>query len=272
MTPRLTPNDWDDLTLTASSAATLNPISNTQNTVRGRVWRSVGTGTATWTGTFTDGLPRTASHFSLHHHRTHGGNVRLELLDGDSPPGVVYDSTALPTYTAPATGGYEFSTGTNDPHLRESPFWHYFAETEYYGVRVTFSSFSTTYGADVWQVSRPALGRYFSLGWNPAFGLSLGIESVGDSNRSLGGSLRGWEGGKWRTLTGDLHKIDESERATWIDLMRLLGTSRDFVFDVFPDVGGRQQRDYFMLAKFIGLDALSRQVRVLNKRFQIQEV
>lgn len=260
-------NDHDDATLTASATeASGFAVEETQNDLRDHVYRSVGTSSVSITGVLS--ASRTASAFFLFRHTAHGGNVRLQLYSDAGATAQVYDSTALPAVWYTDSDPYVWSTGTNDPFKSESPYRLFFAATEYRSYKITFGGTPT---ASYWQVSRIVLGKYLELARQPKFGLSQDRADLTDRNRSMGGSLRTNFGASWRTLTADLGKVNDNERATWDKIKRQVGTGRSFAISVYPGDGTDLERDYTMLVKFATLDPLVRDMRLYTQRLQLEE-
>jgi len=257
---RIVPDDWRDATLACSvTPPTGFEVENTQNTIRSDVFRTDDTTTMTITATMPGTL--TASAFFMFNHLLHGASVRVQLGS--------YDSGTIPVlwYTTTDDVG-TFASGTKDPYKSESPFRLYFPETTYSSAQVTISG--TPSAVSYFQIGRIILGRYFEVGKDPDFGLTLGFESTGRNNRTDGGSLRSYEGEAWPVLNFDLHYIREEYRAWWLNFMRRVKTSEDFAVSVFPEDGTTLERDHTINGTFHNLDPLNRQVKRLTKRFQIE--
>jgi hypothetical protein len=139
--------------------------------------------------------------------------------------------------------------------------------------RVYFSNNAATYGAEYWQVCRFVLGHYLAPAFTAQYGNLLNVVNQSDRNRSRAGSLRRNVGPRWRTMTLDLIRVPESDRAMWIDLRNKLGTDRDFVLSVFPEEGTRRERDHTINCVFSSPDPLERwHPGYLKHRLQIEEV
>lgn len=275
---RLVPRNFhDESFLIASSTVSGFDASNTQNSIRQKVWRSVDTADATIEGAFLDNLSRYIDFFGMFLHQCHGGKIQLELFSDTGWTTSVYNSGAVNVINIVPTDGIDwgidpFGTGRIDPFIEAAPYWLWHTATACKSYRISLSNHSLTYGHNYWQVSRFFLGRSFELFRQPEFGASLGIKDLTDRNRSRGASLRTNIGERWRTMEMNLGAMEESERAGWIDTFKYCGTGRDFVVSLFPQEGTRLERDHILNAKFAALDAIGRQVNRLTGRLQVEEV
>lgn len=271
-------NFHDEATLSVEFPSVVGfPASNTQNRIRSRVWMATDGTDQSIYGTYADNLSRTASYFGMFRHLCQGGNVRLRLYTDASWTSLIFDSSANPVINVVVIDGIDWGIapysggGTIDPFLLEAPYWLYFSPTAHLSYRITFTGNVTTYGTPFWQVCRLVLGNFFQVNINPSYGHTIGFVDQTDSNRSRGGTLRTNIGPTWKTMQMQLDAVEESERAGWLDIMRYVGTSRDFVTALFVGENSRRERDHHILGLFSNLDALGRQVNRLTKKFQIQE-
>jgi hypothetical protein len=277
---KITPRNFhDEATLSVQIAPPTGfSITNTQNTQRGRVWRSVDGTNQYWSGTYDDALPRTASAFSLFRHRCRGGNVRLQLYSDAAWTTQVYDSTALPVSNISITEGLDwginpYGEGNIDPFATEAPYWLYFNETQHLSYRVTFSSNVSTYGYAYWQICRVYLGLHYELPYTALYDFPINYVDRTDRNRSRGGSLRTNTGQDWKTMTLEIKRVPAADGPGWLDIMHYLKTGKDFVLDLYPGEDTRRRRDHFIDCKFSQLDPLLRfHPEYLSKRIQIEEV
>ncbi len=69
-----------------------------------------------------------------------------------------------------------------------------------------------------------------------------------------------------------MDKIDETQRAAFLDILQYAGTSKDVVASLFPQDGTRLERDHIINGKFSNLNALGRQVSYLTGHLQLEEV
>jgi hypothetical protein len=276
---RIVPRNFhDEATLTTElSSVPGSTFQNTQNCIRSRVWQSVGPDDQYLLGSFDDGLDRTITFFGMFNHRCHGGSVQLQLYSDAGWVSLVYDSGPLPAINVVPTDGADwginpYGAGSNDPFLLSAPFWIWVPETTFLSYKISFSGCVSTYGADYWQVERFFMGQYIQAAYPPDFGATLGFVDQSDRNRSRGGSLRTNVGPIWRVMQMDLVRIDEDQRAAWLDIWRYCGTGRDIVVSLYSEDGTRLERDHLMNAKLVALDVLNRNVAILTSKLQIEEV
>lgn len=271
-------NFHDEATLTTEiPAADGFEIVNTQNCIRGDVWRSTGPADQSIFGTFADGFARTISSFSFFRHRCSGGNVRFEGFSDPAWTTRVIDSTVLPVIWYTATDGLDwgvnpYGTGSTDPFVTLAPFRAWLTPAACLSYKITFSDNVSTYGAAYWQVCRFFIGNHYATPRQPNFGLMLGRADLTDRDRSVGGSLRTNLSESWKTMSMEFNGITEDQRPAWIDIMEYALTGRDIVFSLYSEDFTRLGRDHFINCTMSGLDAINRQVRVLTKKLQIEEV
>lgn len=257
-------------------------IVNTQNRKRSRVWRAddssaAGGGDDQYiAGVFDDAIEREPNFFGFFRHRCHGGKVRLQLYSDAGLSVEVYDSGAVDVITAINTSGFNwgidpYGVGPYDPFITASPFYLWFTPTACLSYRVSFSDFSTAFGAEAWEVSTFWLGRYFSPVRQPGFGASFGWIDLTESDRSRGGTLYSNVGAKAKTLRLDMQHINEDERAAWVDIVEQCGLGRDVVISQYSEEGTRRERDHVLHGTFSALDPIGRNVRTLSKTLQFQE-
>jgi hypothetical protein len=257
-------------------------IVNTQNRKRSRVWRSADSTAADAgvdqfiAGTFEDGLSREPNFFGFFRHRCHGGKVRLELFSDDAYTTQVYDSGAVDVIRAIGTEGFNwgidpYGVGPYDPFITASPFYIWFDPVPCLSYKVTFSDFSTAFGAAAWEVATFVLGRYYVPARQPGFGAGFGWIDLSEVDRSRGGTLYSNIGAKAKTLRLDMQHINENELAAWVDIVEHCGLGRDLVISQYSDEGTRRERDHVMLGAFSALDPIGRNVGTLSKTLQFQE-
>jgi hypothetical protein len=259
-------NDWDDATLTVSTAAETGfQVENTQNTIRDKKWRTASNATQSITGVWDSS--RTVSHFSMHRHKNHAGNIRVQLYSDAGATVQVYDSGTVSAVPYTVSETYTWSDGSNDPFQEKSPYWLWFSPTIARSVKVTFSGTS----ANFYEASRLWLGRYMEFSSSPDFGAELGVQDLTDRERTQGGSLRTNESETWRTMKLDLHNVRPTEYATLLDIMDYATTSKDVVVSVYPGDGTRKEALYTMAGRLSNLNSIARQVSRYTGRIMIEE-
>jgi len=278
---RIAPRNFhDEATVTADSEATGFEVINTQNDIRTRVWRSTSSSDATVSGTMGDNIDRTISVFGMFLHRCHGGKIQFKLYSDTAWSSLVFDSGAVDVINIIPTDGMSwgynafpsYSAGDLDPFIEFQPYWLWLDPTACKSYKIVLSNHSSDFGRAEWQASRFFLGNYVEMLRQPDFGATLARVDLTDRNRSRGGSLRTNVGSSYRTMEMNLGALAETERAAWLDIMNWTGTGRAFLISLFPEEGTRFERDHIMLAKFVSLNAIGREVHRLTHRIQIEEL
>lgn len=257
---RITPDDWRDATLATSITEQAGfEAANTQNAIRGDVYRTVDTTTVTITATWS--ASRTFSALFIFNHLLHGANVRLQVG--------AYDSGTLPALWYVTSGDdYTWSTGTKDPFKSQAPYRLFFNEVTASSAQITFSG--TPSAVSYFQVGRIILGRYKELARSLRFSASSGRQGTGRSGRTDGGSRRGYGGESWQTISGDLAGLDQSERAFWADFMNHADPATDFGFSLHPGEGTRKEALTTVDAFLTNRDALNHEVGIFTGRIQVE--
>ncbi len=277
---RIIPRNFhDEATLTTQFSPVLGySIDNTKDTQRSRVWRTPDGTNQYINGTFADGLTRAPGFFGFFRHRCHGGFVRLQLYSDAAWTTQVYDSGSTSVINLVPTEGLDwgidpYGSGRIDPFLTDAPYRLWFTPTGCRSYKITFSGNVSTYGYSYWQVCRFCLGPSKELPYTALYDYPLNLVDQPERNRSRGGSLRTNVGPNWRTMTLDIKRVPETEGADWLDIVKYVGTGRDFVVSLFPSDGTRKERDHVMNCKFSVLDPLIRwHPSFLSKRLQLEEV
>jgi hypothetical protein len=286
---RIIPRNFhDEATLTITASGELNSdfaVTNTQLHPRSSVWRSnAAPGGPTPSsidikGTFSRN--RKVTFFGAFRHLCHGSKFRLQLYSDAAWAVSVYDSTALDALQSAwinnsgyAWGDDPYTISAYDPLVLESPFWLWFTEKTIRSYKLTVSNYTVGYGPDYlyWQIGRLWLGRHIEPLINPDFGLSIGWQDNTQRSRTQGGSLRTVLGNRWRVMKMTLGRVDETERAFWLDMLAFCQLGNDIVVSVFPEEASRRERDHLLDCKMSTLDVLGRQVSWLEKTLALEEL
>lgn len=282
---RIVPRNFhDEATLTASTEATLFPVTETQNSARDNVWRSTSTATATISGTFS--RSRVVNFFGMFYHRNQGSSIRVQCYTdaawssaatgGDTGTVSINKVVGGSGDTGFQWGDDPYGTGQYDPLIAEQPYWYYFpANVTLQSYKVTFSSHVTTFWSDAfWHTGRLWLGKYFQPRINPAYnGNGLAWQDNTERNRTRGGSLRTNVGFRWRQMKMTLEEVDETESPVWFDILARSGTGKDLVVSLFPEDGTRRERDNIACCKFKSLNDIVRQmVNRSTLSLQVEEI
>lgn len=252
-------NHWDEGTLTASSAVSTLPVENTRLHSRGSPWRST-TNAAQWLQR-SHTVDRAANMVAFFGHNLAGGTARLRLYSDAAATTQVYDSTALAIPAqASATAAANYGLGGNagspqaadDLFGNSQPYVLYFAATVFRAAKLDLvgGALATSY----LQVGRIWLPMYREIGANPDYGLGNARWSNTQQTRTRGGSLISNTGATARRLDLNVKTVADSEADFWDDVLRYSELAKDVFVSIFPDAGGRLQRDYAINGKFVALD------------------
>lgn len=269
-------NAVDSATLTSADFLTALPASNLSLEGRVRVARTANaTGLKTINGDFSGSTVCSACVLYAHN-LTASCTMRLRLYDGAAQTGtVVYDSG---TYSPiPATGWGDFSWGTEPWGGALFANWERpFIALYMTGVQaLSFKLELTDTGnpSGYIQAKRLFLGSYFEPTVNVSYGMELTWMDNSEQRRTQGGSIRTQAQNRYRMLTGRLGRLDESERAAFMDALRTAALRSEVFVTVFPGEGGARERDYSLLGKFTRMPGVSHnQPDNWTGEFQVEEV
>lgn len=243
-------NFFDAATLTESPAmVSTMPATNAQLTDRGKTARSTSSATQTIKGTW-GGEARIVNTFAMLRHNAQGGLVQVLLYPNSDWTGTPYDSTALTTGAAITSDSHDWGIAAsapdsaNDLLLDEAPYYLNFSNFTAKSFEIVLASCDRSY----WDIGRLWLGKYLEAPYNPNEGMSITPVTNDIQTRTKGGSVRVRAGEKWRDLRADMFYATDATRALWRDLVSYVQLSRPVLVNVFPGVGGRQERDYILEA------------------------
>lgn len=253
----ITPNYADDATITSSPAmvSTL-PITNLQDSLRGRVARSTSLATQTYLFDWSSAINVNALTIERHNYSP-AATIRYRLWDGAAQSGtLLYDSTAFSNGTTIPWGtlrwGIDSFGGTNI-----FIGWAY-AWTKLYhdsAISARSGSIVITDAANpdgYMQASRLRIGRYFE----PVVGIAQGDftpswrEST-TQQRTAGGSLRSDNLNPYRRFAFALRNLASAEMDELFEISRVVGLRKDLFVDIMPGVGGRRERNFSGPVKFV---------------------
>lgn len=271
-----------EATLTSSndpSADTGFALTNLQNFVRDELWSDSDTDPVTLTYSWGDGHDRTIDVVSIHHHEMHGATVTIEAFSDAAATVSIESYGPMPlNWWTPDSGGFDWGVENgrvvgNDPLLTSAPFRFWLPEpVTCRALSLTFDEFTLAYGATSWLASVIFAGNRFEVARNPSVGVPLGVGTIGDRGRALGGSLRASQTGRYPTVTYDFEKILDSEFSFWRDLFDVNGVSRPMLTSLYPEEGTRFERAYTILGPLTSVDALGRQIERFTGRLQIEGI
>jgi hypothetical protein len=249
----VTSNVVDAATLSSSDFQASLPVTNLQLEGRARVARTVNaSGTKTINGNFAGAT--VCSALVLYGHNLSGtATWRLRLYGSINQGGaVVYDSTTLQPQNVIGWGSFQWGVepwGSSTFRDWEQPFWTLFFNGVL-ALSFRLELVDTPNPAGYLQAGRLLIGNYLSPAYNPEYGLGLTWDTNSQQRRTLGGSVRTDRRASFRRLSFDLAELNNTERATWVDLGRSAGLHRELFVTVFPGAGGELERDHALLAKF----------------------
>lgn len=243
-------NFFDSASLTESPAlASTMPAANAQLTARDKVARSTSSASQTIKGAW-GGEARIINTFAMLRHNAQGGLVQLLLYPNADWTGTPYDSTALTTGAAITSDSHDWGIAATSPDsvndllFSEAPYYLNFSNFTAKSFEIVLTSCDRSY----WQVGRLWLGKYLEAPYNPKIGMVKAPANNDIQQRTKGGSVRARAGEKWRDLKIDMLTATDAQRALWTDLMSYVQLSRPVLVNVFPGVGGRQERDHIFEA------------------------
>lgn len=249
----LTPVVSDAATLTSSDFVAGLPVTNLQVEGRGRVARTAdATGSKVINGDLA-GVSALSGLVLYNHNLSGTALLRLQAWDGLSQTGtMVYDSGSV--NATPPVGWGDFGWGAIPWGANIFYSWGraftdlWFPAVGALSFRITITDTSNPDG--YLQIKRLLLGPYFEPFVNLEVGMQLHWEDNSEQTRTAGGSLRTDNQVLYRVLRGKLAGLKATERAPWMDLLRQIGKRSEVFISVYPDAGGKLERDHAVLGKF----------------------
>lgn len=239
-------NAHDKAALTVTSEA--QPIKNTQDKVRGRIWRSSSTSNQTITGTLTSGTFANSFVFGRHN-LSSSATIKLVLkLSGSS----VYDSGDKKIEELIPAGvwrvGIEPYGATYNDKINPQVGSIWFDPVAFDEYEITIKDNTNSDGYI--QASRIFLGLSFEPSINMSRGVKLDWIENTEHVRTDGGSLRSdGNQGLYRQLTINLDWLNEADRTALLSNFYNAGKGSDFFVSCYPEVGGMKEIEYSFIAK-----------------------
>ena len=253
------------LTATPPELASM-PVGSLKTTSRDRAFRSVALTTQVIQGHW-NGDGKKASFAAMFRHNCHGGQWRVQLYSDIGFTTQVYDSGAVDILTLVPLGSFEWGVDplmllANDAYATDAPAFMYFPAISYAAFKITL----TVSGASgpYWQIGRLWLGNYFETSYNPDYDQSLMLQTTGAQGRTDGGSIRSRAGATFKQVDLNLAWVPDSERPIWTDLVRSVDLRQDIFFSLYPQLGGRDERDFTLAAKLAASPAQKKWAYNLN--------
>lgn len=272
----LTPIVSDAATLSSSDFVASLPVTNLQLEGRARVARTANvTGNKLINGNFAHATAVSGC-VLYNHNLSSTATMRLQLWDADNQTGnLTYDSGSFAPL--PSVGWGDFPWGSIPWGANLFYGWGraftdlWFAPVGAKSFRITLADASNPDGYI--QVKRLLLGSYFEPFVNTEYGLQLYWEDNSEQVRTQAGSLRTDNRVLYRYLSGRLPAIKQSERAQWMDLLRQVAKRSEVFVSVYPESGGKLERDHALLGKFTSMpDITTDNPSAYSSNLQIEEV
>lgn len=234
------------------AAVTSMPITYLQSSVSTDVWRSPNLDPQEITGTW-GGNGRRISSFALFpgSRGLLGWKVRVRLYaDAAMLTAAVYDSGEVDGFTFSGLGwgvfpwgGHPWGVERSDRSALRAPLVLYFTAVTAFAYRITITNGGAV-DVPYFEARRMWIADYVEAPYSPSLGSSASWSSNSRQQRTVGGALDRWRGGRWRDLDVQIVLDSEAERQAWADLMYLCDPAVEVVVDCFPESGGRLQRDH----------------------------
>lgn len=229
-------NRADSATITATTEASLMPVTYLLNDDRSLMWRST---------TLTENIDLTWSGtaYSVGCVVLYGHN----LAYGDTITVTGYpnaDWTGTPTISTGAVSAAE--SGLFDS-LDYGYTALYFTAGTVKSLRVAIASSSAL---GYIQARRLFVGPYTEALHNPQIGMACGWVDGSEQSRRPGGAFDVDVKGQWRSAAFDMMANTEADRATWFEIGRYVGTQRSCWVSMFPGSGGTLERDHAIYGRF----------------------
>ena len=259
--------DYASMSASPDMLPTLPP-SNLQLIARGRVAQSTSAAVQQikfhW-----NGAGYYMNFLMLSRHNLEGGSSwRVQLYSSRDWTGTpIYDSGTVEAVDGATLGESDFGSeplgaGIQGSYLGQVFSIVYFARVRAVSGIVTLDNTTNAYG--YLQASRLYAGDYTELAYNPQTAdFAWGNETR--QKRSGGGSLRSDGKIAYRTLDMSVDFLTDAQRSIFADQLRFAGQSKDIFLSLFPGVGGTKERDYSMIAKYVGQPP---KMRMQSARFQ----
>jgi hypothetical protein len=245
----------DAATLAASPAlvSTL-PVANLQVTGRARVARTTSTADQAITGDWGSAQPVNGI-VLWRHNLTETSTWRVRLYAGANQTGtLLYDSGGLAGEMMPL-GDLRWGVDPLGATLQRG--WSVAYQAVLWTPTVQARSFRIDLSdpdnpAGYLQVARLFIGAYWSPVQNADYGAAMAWTDDSELIRTDGGSLRTFIRAVSRQLSFSLSRMEEADRGAFVDLVREVGRVHEVFISLFPEAGGKLERDHQILGKITG--------------------
>jgi hypothetical protein len=245
----------DAATLGASPAmvSTL-PVTNLQVTGRAKVARTTSTADQALTGDWGSAQPVNGV-VLWRHNLTETATWRVRLYAGANQTGtLLYDSGGLAGAMMPL-GDLRWGVDPLGATLHRG--WTVAYQAVLWTPTVQARSFRIDLSdagnpAGYLQAARLFIGAYWSPVQNFDYGASLAWLDDSELIRTDGGSLRTLIRATSRQLGFSLSQMDAADRGAFTDIIREVGKATELFVSLYPNTGGKLERDHQILGKITG--------------------
>lgn len=225
-------NIADTATISSTATAEGYPTSNLKTDLKGLVWRSPSTLSTTITLTWTSNQSVRAV-FVPFCNLTTSATIRVvyknsagtAIFDSGTVSAVPYNLSTINTIT----GSSLYSYGGGSSVRVYSPTLH----TTVRSIDITIVDGTNPSG--YMELSRLLVGNYWSPVHNTEFGLEVGYKDASTHVRSDSGNLFTYIGSVSKYLNFTLGYMVDSDRNTFIELLRQYGKRKAFMVSIFPE-------------------------------------
>lgn len=245
--------DLNSTTLTASSQlnTTTTPVTNLENDVRGRVWKSATSSTTAvktmLMATFSTVKPVTGIVLVNTNHTpaatiTVRGYTSPPTLGGTTDTPTATGGTLVwtegPTLCCPPAPDDDFSWGgqnLNAYHSGETNYSRIWLPTTNASVSTIVIEMNDTGAGTYMQASRLIVGNYWSPKYNTGYGMQVDYKDMSKSERAESGALITSVGARYAVMQFNLEWMAAKDRIELNRLNRVKGTSGSIFASLFPD-------------------------------------
>jgi hypothetical protein len=226
-------NAADTSTLTASTTAGALAAANMLTDYKGQVHRSTGTSvtyTLTWAAAQSIGavvLP--ACNLSA------SATIRVRLYSDTAGTTQIADSgtvSACPGLDLSWWGGTVNANSFAYGALAKVAVW--FASNYATARRCVIDLVDTSNAAGYIDCARLVVGAWWSPAYNASYGLQFDVQDTSEPARNDAGDLLSDRGVRFDTLSLDLKLMPEADRASLLNIVRAVGTSRNLLLSLLP--------------------------------------
>lgn len=241
-------------TLSCATANSLYPTANLITQLRGETLRTSGVSAQVIRATYA--ANQSVSAIALcRHNLTAAATWRVQLYSDAAWTTQVADSGTVTAFISTDPGPFDTVNDTSFKVLKNSVAW--FSATTIRSVQITLTDAANPAG--YLEASRLFIGAYVDPGQNPDWGHTLSWEDPTTQSRTLGRSLLSQNNGdRTRSFLFPFTLLDVTPRNFLADLLRVYGMERDFFISMWPNEGGRMEREHQGWVKITAAQGVAR--------------